>query len=327
MPAFVRVILQILRKVLSAIFNKDFILFVFFLILSASFWLGLKLNDVTEQDVCVPVQLNGLSSNAIITTPLPDTIVVTVRDKGYAMLTYAYGEPVKPIIIDFKTYANQKTGRGSVPMSDVVKLVSRRLHGSSTISTVKPDKLEFFFSYGNSKRVPVKFNGDVKPISDHYLADVRFWPKTVTVYANDNQLDSIDAVYTEHVTVTGVVDTLFQTVGLARTKGVKVMPDKVQVGFYTDILTEASIEVPITTVNMPKGKVLRTFPSKVKVKFTVGANRYKDVKAKDFRVVVDYDNIANHPSDKCGVRLLSFPAFVSLARVETEQVDYLVEQQ
>ena len=100
-----------------------------------------------------------------------------------------------------------------------------------------------------------------------------------------------------------------------------------KIGFYVDILTEESVEVPIVAINMPEGKVLRTFPSKVNVKFTVGSSLFRNVKPEQFMVVVDYNDILANPSDKCILRLRRQSRDVTMARLEMKQVDYLIEQQ
>lgn len=87
------------------------------------------------------------------------------------------------------------------------------------------------------------------------------------------------------------------------------------------------VEVPVTAVNMPSGMVLRTFPAKVKVHFTIGASLFRTIKPEQFRVVVDYEEFTNNPSDKCTLELRSVPRSVSKARLEIPQVDYLLEQQ
>ena len=115
--------------------------------------------------------------------------------------------------------------------------------------------------------------------------------------------------------------------GLKRIPGVKLIPATVKVSFYPDILTEEEVEVPIQAINMPEGKVLRTFPSKVKVKFTVGASKFRMVKPEMFTVVVDYSDLERHSSDKCQLHLRAFPNIVRGARVEMATVDYLIEQQ
>ena len=87
------------------------------------------------------------------------------------------------------------------------------------------------------------------------------------------------------------------------------------------------MEVPITAINKPVGTVIRTFPQRVNVTFTVGASLYRQVKASDFRVVVDFKDISAHPSDKCNLYVTQRPRGVSNVRLEMNQVDYLIEQQ
>ena len=95
---------------------------------------------------------------------------------------------------------------------------------------------------------------------------------------------------------------------------------------YPDILTEESVEVPIEAVNMPEGKILRTFPSKIKVTFTVGGSRFRNIRPEQFVVVADYDDITNHPSDRCPIKLSQFPNEIRRPKLEMTQVDYLIEQ-
>jgi hypothetical protein len=87
------------------------------------------------------------------------------------------------------------------------------------------------------------------------------------------------------------------------------------------------VEVPITAINMPKGKILRTFPSRVKVKFVVGASMFRLIRAEHFKVVADYDELSRRPSDKCNIYLKATPHGATKARLEFNQVDYLIEQQ
>ena len=78
---------------------------------------------------------------------------------------------------------------------------------------------------------------------------------------------------------------------------------------------------------MPEGKVLRTFPSKVRVNFTVGASLFRLINADQFSVVVDYNELIANPSDKCSIILKTSPHSVRNARLQRSQVDYLIEQQ
>ena len=78
---------------------------------------------------------------------------------------------------------------------------------------------------------------------------------------------------------------------------------------------------------MPLGMVLRTFPSRVTVRFTIGASLFRTVSADQFKVVVDYNELSSNPADMCTLQLRSVPRTVSKARLDVEKVDYLLEQQ
>ena len=214
-----------------------------------------------------------------------------------------------------------------IPVADVQKQILSQLYGSSKLLQVKPGKFDFYFTYGASKKVPVVFRGKITTSKRYYLAHTEFFPSMVTVYANKRQLDEIKSVEIVPFYYRNLQDTIRENVRIKKIRGVKVMPDMVRLAVYPDVLTEEMVDVPITAINMPPDKVLRTFPSKVSVKFTIGASLFRTIKPSQFTVVVDYNEIAANPSDKCTLQLRSVPRSVSKASLEMETVDYLLEQQ
>ena len=53
---------------------------------------------------------------------------------------------------------------------------------------------------------------------------------------------------------------------------------------------------------------------------------FRTIKSSDFRVVVDYREVAARRSEKCKLYLQNKPRGVGNVRMEMEQVDYLIEQ-
>ncbi len=320
-------ILSAVRNFLFGFLNKEFLFFLFFLALSGIFWLMMSLNETLEREICIPMHLYNVPQNAVITDDLPDTLRVTVRDKGFTLVPYFYGSRIHPLYVNFSTYANKETGVGTVPLADVQRQVTAQLYGSTRITSVKPDKLTFYFNYGRSRKFPIHLLGKVIPGQSHYLAKTIFQPELVTVYANKKILDSIKYVETEILNIRNFEDTVVQYVALRPIRGAKIVPTRVRMCLYPDILTEESVEVPIIPINMPVGKTLRLFPSRVTVKFIVGASEFRKIKPEYFKVVADYEDIIRHPSDKCQLILKTYPHGVSKATLEHQQVDYLIEQQ
>ena len=319
----VRNILKAVRNFLFSGLNKEFLIFLFFLALSGAFWLLMTLNETMEREFKIPMRLSGVPRNAVITGELPDTVRVTVRDKGFTLVTYDF----RPLVFRFSNYADEDEGKGMIPLTDVQKQVLSQMYGSSKLLQVKPGAFDFYFTYGTSKKVPVVFRGKITTNKSYYLAHTEFYPSMVTVYANKQQLDKLQTVEIEPFNYRNLQDTIRQAVKIRKIRGVKIVPSTVRLSVYPDVLTEEAIEVPITAINMPPGMVLRTFPSKVTVRFTIGASLFRTIKPNLFKVVVDYEELAANPSDKCTLQLRSVPRSVSKASLEIERVDYLLEQQ
>ena len=320
-------IFKVVGNFLFSSLNKEFLIFLFFLLLSGAFWLMMALNETYEEELKVPVRLVGMPRNAVMTDEPADTVKVTVRDKGFTLVTYKYGHWFRPLTFKFATYANEDQGHGVILAADIIKQVQSQLYGSSKLLSVKPEKLDFYFTYGASKKVPIRFRGKISTSKSYYLAHTEFSPMMVTAYANKKVLDELKYVEIEPFNYRNLQDTIHQNVRLQKIRGVKLVPSTVRLSVYPDVLTEESIEVPVSAVNMPAGMVLRTFPSRVTVRFTIGASQFRMIRPEQFNVVVDYQTLAENPSDKCTLQLRSVPSSVSKAKLELDKVDYLLEQQ
>ena len=307
--------------------NKEFLIFLFFLALSGAFWLSLTLNETYEREFSIPFAITDIPKNAVLTSEEIDTVKMTIRDKGIFLFAYYYGDYLKRINVHFRNYM-RNNGTGQVSAQEMQKLVYQRLLSSSKITSVKPETLEFYYNYGAKKQVPVRWSGRVIPEELYFISRVEYSPDSVTIYASEDKLDSINVVYTEALNYANFRDTLIVNCHLAKLKGVKMVPDHIKLSFFTDVLTEERIEgIPIQGINMPEGKTLRTFPAKVAVSFVTGVSVYRNLTPQDFTVVVDYNDIRQNPTEKCRIMLKDVPRGISRAKLETTFVDYLIESE
>ena len=305
------------RNSLLLIVNKQFLIFLFFLMLSASFWLILALNETMERELSVALHVGRVPRNVVILADVPSQVKFVVRDKGFVLANYIYGGELKPI------------------NTDLQKMVYQQLYKSSKIVAMKPDKLDLSYTFGSPKKVPVKFSGNIIPASGYYLSHVSYKPDSVKVYAPHPLLDSITTIYTVRQHIGNIKDTVVVNVPLRRIAGAKCEPSSITMTLCPDILAEEKVEVPIEAINLPQDKILRTFPQKVEVHFVVGVNRLrtmpispetKQLLPRGFHVVADYTTIADRHSDKCRIMLSAVPSGVRNAKLETTEVDYIIEQ-
>lgn len=306
--------------------GKEILVFLVFLALAGIFWLLTTLNENFEQEVRVPVRFTGVPKDVVLTSGESDTLRLMVRDKGISLITYLYDKDRRPLTIDFNRYA-QPNGMGTVPSADLLRLASRHLPASATVLSVKPESQVFYYNYGESKRVPIQYQGRIEPDELYFVSEVTYTPDSVTIYASREKLDSISRVYTEVLHYTDFRDSLVVTARLQKMVGVKTVPDVATVHFAADMLTEVSIDdVPVVGINMPEGKVLRTFPAKLKVSFVTGIKNYQSMSASDFLIVADYDELAADSAMQCNVYLRRQPSGIQRVRLETDRVDYLIEE-
>ncbi len=309
--------------------NREFLIFTFFFALAGVFWLLTTLNENYEFEIQVPIRYTGIPKSAVMTSSETDTFHITVNDKGIVLLSYLYGDILKDITADFKTYAGkQKQGRGDIPSADLTKKVLTRLATSTKLVNVKPDHLFFYYNYGEKKRVPVKWRGTVMPEELYYISNIEYEPDSITIFASRDKLDSLNMMYTKPLNYTDFKDTLTIKAPLQPIAGVKMVPENVTINFMTDILTEEYIDgIEITGINMPEGKILRTFPSKARIKIVTGMKIYRTLSPTDFVVTADYNKIEGNLTPKCQIQLEKIPDGIRRASLVFDQVDYLIEEQ
>lgn len=322
-----RSISQQLSNFLFSSMSRELLVFLFFLFLAGIFWLLMTLNETYEKEYRVPVSIVNVPKNVVLTSGDSDTLKVVLRDKGLLLLGYMYGDRLKPISVDYATYSKKK-GQGSVPAADIQKEILRQISASTKLVQVKPESVDFTFNYGESKQVPVKWSGKVQPERLYYIANTHYSPDSITIYASEEILDSINVVYTEPLNLTNFRDTISITTQISKIHGVKMVPSEVSITFFTDVLTEESIDgIPVVGINLPEGKRLRTFPARVSVSFVAGVSLFKHLTADDFQVVADYNEIKRSQSDKCALILQKTPRGISRVSLVTKEVDYLIEEE
>lgn len=319
--------LHTIRDFLFSKANREFLIFLLFLLLSGIFWLMMTFNETYEKEIVLPVRYVNVPQSAVLTSGESDSIHVNISDKGFSLFAFIYSRDSHTIDIDFTKYA-LPDGIGSVPAIDLQHMIEQLLPTSAKITSLKTEKLVFYYNNGEKKKVPVRWRGHLKTDPHYFIAKTLIEPDSVTIFASREKLDSIHYVYTRELNYSDIHDTLIVTSELQRMQGVKIVPNRVKINIQTDVLTEETIDsIPVVGINMPKGKVLRTFPSRVSVKIVTGMKNYKAIMPSDILVVADYEQFKDETSDKCTLQVKKVPEGVSRATLNVKQVDYLIEEQ
>ena len=305
--------------------SREFLIFLFFMFVSFSFWLLQVLNDDYETEYTVSLRMKDVPDNVVLTSELPSNMKITLKDRGTVLVNYSLGQGLMPLTLDFAEYSD-KGNQVRIPSITLAKKITAQLSPSTKLVAIKPDTLEFIYTKGAAKTVPVKICGTITPERQYYVSDTIFSPDSVRVYAPKSILDTITAAYTKTIDFEEVSDTVRKRVSFASVKGARFIPDYSDLTLKVDVYAEKTVDVPVVGVNFPHDKVLRTFPSKAKVTFQIGLSRFMEVGADDFQVVVDYDDLQNAGGDKCKLQLKEIPKGVNHVRVNPNEMDYIIEQ-
>lgn len=303
--------------------RREIIHFLFFVLLAAVFWVFQAANDIYEQELEVPLEVVNVPSNVVITSEFPSYVKVRVRNKGIALFPYVYGRQSLPkAVVDFNEYRHNN-GHVRILTSDIVKpIITAR---NFTFLGVSPDTLELYYNYGESKRVPVRWQGEIQTREGYSVGDIALSSESVVVYASREVLDTITAAWLQPTTITDVADTISITRPIQKVRGARFSPGSVKVTLLTDRIVEKSVEVPVHGVNFPAGKKLQTFPAMVNITFQVGMNRYREVSADDFILVVNYEDLLQAEGNRCHLSLKSTPQGTSQVKIEPNDVEFIIE--
>lgn len=222
--------------------SREFLIFLFFFLIAGGFWLLQTLNNDYEAEFSIPVRMKDLPNNVVLTSEPPSELRVRVKDKGTVLLNYMLGKSFFPVNLGFLDYKG-KDNHVKIYASDFEKKILSQLNVSSKILSIKPDTLEYIYSEGKSKLVPVRFQGKVTAGLQYYVSDTICKPDSVLVYAPEGILDTITTAYTQNITLENISDTTRRRILLTSERGVKFVPASVEMTFPVDIYTEKTVEV------------------------------------------------------------------------------------
>lgn len=307
-----------LPSVVTRFWNKEALVFVFLLFMSAAFWVSMALSESYERDIRIPVVLKNVPENVILLDNETDTVTVSIRANGSAFL-YKTFEDKDTIALDFAQYKQED--RVVVSNNELQKLLRQKFDDYIQVLSIKHDGILFRFNYGEHKRVPVRFEGRVGSRADK---EITLYPDSVTIYAQPDLLKNLKEVRTVRDSIDCNEDSV-KYINLARINGAKCKPNRVKVGVKELIFVENTIEVPVECINEPANKKLVLFPSRVSVTYVVDIRKHNLIEKDLFRVEANYNEVADMSAQTCKLKLVAKPSFVKTAKLSVEESKYLIK--
>ena len=303
--------------------TRSILLYLMFVFISAIFWSFLTFNRDVKLDMEVPLNIS-LPNNVHLLSRVPDTLTVTVSDRGYRFLSYLFQK--KPsLTLRFSDY-NDGNGYFKVDQSHLKKAVASVLNKHANIVSVLPENINIKFTDLPGKKVPVKTDILVEPREDYTLYGALIQSQdSVLVFSDAKTLSEINEVFTYHVEELELTDTLRRKVIIAPINGAVIEPRAIDVMVPIEKLKTQTRPVKIAVRNAPPGLKMLLFPSDVEVTYRTPVSRINEDAG--ITAVVDYNSVDfASTSNKVKVLIGEVPAAYQDVKFSTDSVEYIIEK-
>jgi len=297
-------------------------MFLVFVAISAVFWLIMKMNDNAQDDFEVRLVIDNTPKGVTFLSDVPEFIHVNVRDKGSSL--FSNGILRRPEMhVKFEQFASDGVFRLS-PAD--ISAGMRSIFGGAAVISVSVDSLRLYYTTVPGKQVPLVINVDVTPA---FQCAINAKPyatsgNTVTVYAMPGQLDTINAVYTQHIVCHDLAESKLVKVNVRPIKGARIVPSQVDIQIPVEPLVLKRAIVDVKPVNVPAGQSIMLFPSKIEVTYFAPMSQFEKP-SEDIEVIADYAEVMENPSaSHISLQLDSYPEKYINTKLVSDSVEYTI---
>ena len=315
-----------IRALLQSSRGKDFLLFTLFICVSYIFWVIMTLNEDTQRDLNVPLEITDTPEGITFISDVPGTITVSVRDKGTSLINYVWGS-VPTLKIRYNEFTHNTYTDRVVCSQQELNMRVRSIFGpTAQIQSLRPDSLSFVVTDQPGRPARVVPCIDVQAsIQSVISGPITVKPDSVMIYSAKHLPISMQTISTVEISRTNLTDTLTMEVRIKPISGGRAVPDRVTVTIPVEPLISKQRTVPITLKGAPTDYSVLLFPSTVSVTYLVPMSMYNS-EVGVFTVTADYNHRSTSTA-KVPLSLGSTPEFCHNPTLSTDSVDFLIEQQ
>lgn len=304
--------------------GRDVLLYLVFVIISFVFWSILVLNNQMQQNYNVRIDIVNVPEGTTLIDECPDAVHVTLKNTGYAMMRYLWGEG-PTLKISFAEYSDGKS-RFVVTAQQMTELLSDLFGMEANVVNYSPESIVLRYTNRPGKKIPVVADADLSANFQYVLnGKVVLGPDSVVVYSDMLTLESINSVSTERFVAKELKDTLRTKLALSRLEGVRFIPDSISIMAPVEPLVQKLSLVQVVPINVPEGMRLITFPSLVKASYFIPISCYDSVNKYKLTATVDYSDI--HVGQRTlPLRIDRAPDIMRNVTLTTDSVEFIVER-
>lgn len=316
--------------------DQRFFVFIFFLLLSTIFWFLQALSKNYTTTILYPVRYTDYPANKILVGEenLPTHLNLKVNAYGFTLLQYKLSTSLLPIIFNLNStplnmVSNSDSSRYYLLTDLYTSQVAEQLSTEINVLDIEPDSVFFTFSNIIRKKVAVVPKVEIE-LEKQFMLDGKITskPDSVLISGANTILDTIKYIETEPLSFSKLNKATYYTTSLREINEITIEKNnKVEIYIPVAEFTEARLQIPVEIENLPDSLILKTFPNRITTNFLVSLKDYDKIKVKDFKAIVDFNDIKGRFSqNKLRVRLKKSSGKVRALNFYPRKVEFIIEK-
>ena len=297
--------------------------FLIFLLLSFTFWTSTKLSNtyIVEESFSI-IWIN--IPNGIIPSSENQQINVSISASGIEILMYRLINKSINISLSQADFSREK---GQVDLRGQEFFIQKQFFENTKVNILDPLFLEFKFSRLEEKMYIVVPQIEIN-LRAGYLIDssLKVIPDSILVRGPKSILDTLNSIQSESIIANDLYRNFSKKVSLTSIPEIQLSESKVTVEVAVSRYTEKEFLLNVEVINLPLGTRVKLFPPNVKARVTLPLSVLRTIKASDFNLVVDYNNIFTDEEKKLDLIMVRRPSSVKKLILEPKKVNYLIRK-
>ena len=297
--------------------------FLFFLLLSFTFWTSTKLSNTYIVEESFSIIWTNIP-NGIIPSSENQQMNVSISASGIEILIYRLINKSINISLSQADFSREK---GLIDLRGQEFFIKKQFFENTKLNILNPLFLEFKFSRLEEKVFTVVPQIEIN-LRAGYLIDssLKVTPDSILVRGPKSILDTLNSIQSESIIADDLYENFRKKVSLRSIPEIQLSESKVTVEVAVSRYTEKEFLLNVEVINLPLGTRVKLFPPKAKVRVTLPLSVLRTIKTSDFNLVVDYNNIFKDAEKKLDLIMIRRPSYVKKVILEPKKVNYLIRK-
>ena len=297
--------------------------FLFFILLSFSFWASTKLSNTYNIDQDFNLIWNS-SPKGIILNNNKSKINLSISASGVQILWYRLFKNTIKLELKESDFTSMN---GFVSIESQFFTIRKHLFDNTELHALNTENVKIEYSKLGAKKVKIFPNTSIKMrpgyLPDHQIICI---PDSIWVRGSDFVLDTLLQIQTLPFVLNDAHEDFKNRIKLKTIDELQFDMDSIQIEQMISKYSEKEFKLPIKIVNLPKNLRVKLFPPSAKIKATLPLAILKGIKASDFSLVVDYNLIYKSNSNELPLSLIKRPKQVKKIIWSPLSVNYLIRK-